>query len=279
MDNSSLIALVLLLCLVPAVAFYVMIWPGIRRRRIQSRPFPDAWLTTLRRQLPCYDSLSEAEQRRLRELVQLFIENKHFVGCAGQEIDDEIRVTIASQACLLVLKKSVEPYSSLRSVLVYPSTFIAERDEPDEIGLVSNTRRHLLGESWEQGKVILAWDNVQHGVSDPEDGENVVFHEFAHQLDSESGITNGAPVLLESGAYEDWSEVLRREYELLCHKAETAEASLLDHYGAIDPAEFFAVITETFFERPTELVEEHPDLYAQLKAFYGLDPAGWAEAR
>jgi len=275
LDTQSLIAFTVLGLLVVAVVFYVLYWPGLRRRRILAAPFPEHWLAILRRHLPIYDAMPQTMQQRLRELVQLFIADKRFVGCAGQVIDDEVRVTIAAQACLLVLNRPGPHFRQLRSVLVYPSTFIAVHEVSDELGLVSTSRSHLLGESWDHGQVVLAWDNVLEGVLNLDDGRNVVLHEFAHQLDSETGTTNGAPELFTRGAYKSWAEVFHHEYELLQEQAALELEGLLDSYGATDPAEFFAVATETFFERPRQMATHHQALYQEMVKFYRLDPASW----
>ncbi len=216
-----------------------------------------------------------AEQEQLQTLIKVFLADKDFYGCAGQEIDDDIRVTIAAQACLLVLNQGRTPYPELDSILVYPSTFVATRDVADELGLVSTNHIAMLGESWSQGKVVLAWDNVEHGVLNLQDGHNVVLHEFAHQLDHESGSSNGAPVLSTRGAYKSWAHVFSEEFEELQDDAAHGRHSLLDHYGATNPAEFFAVATETFFERPKEMAAYHQELYQQLKDYYRLDPREW----
>ena len=201
--------------------------------------------------------------------------DKQYIGCGGQQIDDEIRVTIAAQACLLLLNRHSNLYDELQSVLVYPSTFVATRQVRDDLGLVSTSHSALLGESWSQGKVVLAWDNVERGVMNLQDGHNVVLHEFAHQLDHESGATNGAPILNTQGAYKSWALVLLKEYEQLQQEASHNQHSLMDHYGATNPAEFFAVATETFFERPQQMHRHHAELYRELADFYKVDPVKW----
>lgn len=277
MDTASIIALIVLALIVVGVIFYVAIWPGLRRQRIVRQPFPDTWQKVLEQRLPFVRQFPEPQLRRFQDLIKLFIADKEFIGCAGQSIDDDIRVTIAAQACLLVINKPDDHYRRLRSILVYPSTFVATRDVRDEIGLVSTSRTAMLGESWDLGKVVLAWDNVEQGVRNLHDGHNVVLHEFAHQLDSESGATNGAPVLLTRGAYASWARVFQLEYEHLQQSALHHRQSLLDEYGATNPAEFFAVATETFFERPREMAAHHQELYQQLAGFYALDPAQWQD--
>lgn len=275
MPISSLLTLLVLLLIVVAVIFRVLFWPRIRLKAIQGRKFPSDWLQILNRRLPFYKSLPVKLQQRLRNLIKVFLHDKQFIGCAGQQINDEIRVTIAAQACLLILNRSNNPYQDLNSVLVYPSTFVATREIRDDLGLVSTNHIALLGESWSQGKVILAWDNVEIGVRNLHDGRNVVLHEFAHQLDNESGAHNGAPLLLTRGAYKSWAHVFSEEFEELQREAASGKKSLIDHYGATNPAEFFAVTTETFFERPEKMRRSHLELYRELVNFYGIDPTDW----
>lgn len=275
METRFLITLLLLLLQVFAVIFYVVFWPGIRRNRIEQQLFPPQWLEIVRRRLPFYDRLRAEQQSRLQNLIKRFLHDHNFVGCAGLEITDEIRITVAAQACLLILNKKGYHYRTLKSVLVYPSTFVATREVRDELGLVSTNHTALLGESWDQGKVVLAWDNVEKGVCNLQDGQNVVLHEFAHQLDSESGVVNGAPILQTRGAYKSWAHVFHKEYEELNFRKQNNYQSLLDDYGATNPAEFFAVATETFFERPAEMYTHHRELFDELAAYYQVDPKQW----
>ncbi|MFK7863654.1 MAG: zinc-dependent peptidase [Pseudohongiellaceae bacterium] len=275
MNSESVIALVVLCLLLVATVFWVAFWPRVRRKRITSIPFPDSWRQIVCRRLPFFVKLPAELQRRFEDQIKVFVYDKSFVGCAGQDIDDEVRVTIAAQACLLILNRDVNPYLKLDSVLVYPSTFVATRQVRDELGLVSVSQTAMLGESWSQGKVILAWDNVEEGARSFKDGQNVVLHEFAHQLDNESGSHNGAPVLATSGAYQSWAHVLTGEFEQLQKKAARGRRGLIDHYGATNPAEFFAVTTETFFERPEEMFKSHRELFDELAGFYRLDPRNW----
>lgn len=275
MPVSSQIALLGLLLIVAGVIFFMIYWPSIRLRRITQRDFPARWLEIVQRRLPFFHSLPDLSQRQLQDLIKVFINDKRFVGCAGQQINDEIRVTIAAQACLLILNRSNNPYEKLHSVLVYPSTFVATREVRDELGLVSTNHIAMLGESWSQGKVVLAWDNVEKGVRNLTDGHNVVLHEFAHQLDNESGGHNGAPLLATRGAYRSWAHVFSSEFEMLQKEVRKGKQGLLDHYGATNPAEFFAVTTETFFERPTDMARNHEELFTELCRFYKLDPRDW----
>ena len=275
MPLSSILALTLMLIIVIVVIFYQVFWPGISLRRIQQQKFPVEWEPLVRQTLPIYAGLSSAQQLQLHELIKLFLARKNFVGCGGQQIDDEVRVTIAANACLLLLDRNTDCYPQLHSVLVYPSTFVVEHEQRDAIGLVSMNSNPLVGESWSNGKVILAWDDVQRGVTNFRDGHNVVLHEFAHELDHEDGATNGAPILRTRGAYKSWAKVFAAEFAELQLKTVHGHESLLDKYGATNPAEFFAVATETFFERPREMQAHHAELYQELKGFYCVDPAQW----
>lgn len=249
-------------------------WRRWRDHRVSQRPFPEDWLAFLKHSLPIYDQLTEAEQQRLRQLVQRFIAQKRFYGCAGLEITDEIRVAVAGQACLLLLHRKTRLYPKLQSILVYPSAFRVARAESQSDGTVSEAGRDLAGESWSNGKVILSWDHVTSGVQDFTDGQNVVMHEFAHQLDSQSGSTNGAPPLYHN-SYRTWATVFEDNFKGLRERTRRGRHTVMDSYGTLNPAEFFAVATETFFEQPHALQERRPDLYAQLQTYYQVDPRSW----
>jgi hypothetical protein len=244
-----------------------------RRRRLMKKPLPPEWLAIVERNMPYYQLLPSEQQRMLQGLVQVFLSEKRFEGCGGLELTDEIRVTIAAQGCVLLLARETDVYPELRSVLVYPNAYIANVTARQPDGTVVEGWQGRLGESWTQGYVVLSWDEVLRDASDIHDGRNVVFHEFAHQLDSESGAAEGAPLLPESSMYDDWARVFGAEYQALCDNVERDEPTLLDAYGTVSPAEFFAVATEFFFELPLELEAHHPELYGQLKLFYRQDPA------
>lgn len=238
----------------------------LRHRRIMSAPFPDAWEQHLETHVHPYHSLSREERRQVRRRVQWFVADKRFEGCGGQEITDEIKVAIAGQACLLLLNRRIGCYSRLRSVLVYPSTYQATEGGQTSL---------RLGESWSTGVVVLAWDSVRRGAENFEDGQNVTFHEFAHQLDQEDGTADGAPILGKRCSYRTWATVLGSSYSKLRRRVKKGRRTVIDQYGATQPAEFFAVATETFFEKPRQLEKHHPELYAELKRYYRLDPLAW----
>ncbi|MFG6415655.1 zinc-dependent peptidase [Roseateles sp. DC23W] len=250
-------------------------WVRSRRERIASQPFPPAWRRLLRRHVPLVARLPARQQLRLKGLMQVFLAEKPIIGCRGLKVTDEMRVTIAALACLPLLGAARGLYPELRQILLYPGAFVVERPVTESGGVLSDQRRVLAGESWSQGQVLLAWDEVKRGAATPGDGHNVVIHEFAHQLDQAGGQANGAPALATAADYRRWSTVMQNEFDALRARLAQGEPSLIDAYGATEPAEFFAVISELFFERPLELAAAHPALYAELSRYYRLDPAGW----
>ena len=251
-----------------------------RRRRpsIRARPFPPAWLAIIEKNVAYYRLLPPEDQSDLCGHVQVFLEEKSFVGCGGLELTDEIRVTVAAQACVLLLHRDTDYFPDLESILIYPSTYVVHRHQQVAGGVVIDGPEARLGESWLRGEVVLAWDSVLAGAADARDGHNVVFHEFAHQLDQESGDANGAPVLPRRSMYIAWVRVLGAEFNALVREAEQLHRTDIDRYGATNPAEFFAVVTEAFFETPVQLRRKHRALYDQMRLFYRQDPAARAEA-
>ena len=251
-----------------------------RKRRwakLRTAPFTDAWREIIARRMPAYTRLDEHGQRRLEEWIQVFLGEKEFTGCEGFEITDDVRVTIAAAACLLLVgfdDNGARCYPSLHSIFVYPQQYERTTTQHFEGGLVMETDSTILGESWHRGPIVLSWCDVEMGLANDADGHNVVFHEFAHQLDDESGRTDGAPILDNRQQYGPWARVLGSEYEKLVNAAHRHRKSSLNKYGATNPAEFFAVVTEEFFEQPHQLLRIHPDLYEQFREFYKQDPAG-----
>ncbi len=246
-----------------------------RRQKLRAQPFPAAWRDILRQRVPYVRALPADLQRQLKQHIQVFVAEKAFIGCAGLDITDEMRVTIAAQACLLLLNRPRGYYPGLRQILLYPGSFVVRREHTDGIGVAHHGRQVLSGESWAQGQVILSWHDAREDAATPDDGQNVVIHEFAHQLDQETGAANGAPVLARREHYARWSQVLGAEFNQLQARAAHTQASLFSDYGATDPAEFFAVISEVFFEQPQRMATEHPALYRELTQLYRLDPLSW----
>jgi Mlc titration factor MtfA (ptsG expression regulator) len=253
-------------------------WRRLRQNQWRAQPFPRHWFGILRRRVPLYRRLPADLQIRLRQEMLVFLAEKPLVGCAGLRITDEMRVTIAAQACLLLLGARRGGYPELREVLVYPDAFVVQARDGDASvpGLHHEWEEARSGESSARGQVVLSWADVKAGSRDPDDGFNVVIHEFAHQLDQVKGYANGAPPLPSAQAYALWSGVMQAEYDALHARLRAGQQGLLDPYAATAPAEFFAVASETFFERPQALAEQHPALYQQLSGFYRLNPLSWA---
>lgn len=250
-------------------------WREARRARLRRRPFPAEWREILRRRMPAYRRLPPDLQQQLRGEVQVLLAEKPFVGCDGLVVTDEIRVLIAGQAALLQLNRPAGHFPNLREILVYPGPFVVDREQPDGSGLWHRMRRVHLGESWQRGQVILSWPDVLHGAADPADGDNVVVHEFAHQLDQQSGRANGAPVLGRIERYPGWTAAFRAAFDEVRRRESAGEPTLIGAYGASDPAEFFAVASERFFERPQALADGFPALFEQMRAYYQVDPRSW----
>ncbi len=232
------------------------------------------WQSLIEKNIPIYKRLPEDLKQQFHGLINVFLDEKAFVGCGGQEITDEIKVTIAAQACMLLLNRKTRFYPKLKTIYVYPHTYVAKGLMNDG-GLIVEGKSVRLGESWQNGPVVLTWDSVTGGARNIQDGRNVVFHEFAHQLDQEDGDADGAPILENRSDYRGWAQVLGEEYERLRSKTRGRRRSVLNKYGATNPAEFFAVATEAFFEKPRQMHKRSPDLYEELKTYYKLDPLNW----
>jgi Mlc titration factor MtfA (ptsG expression regulator) len=262
---------------VPAWLWGPPMWRAARRMRIRRQPFPLQWREVLRRRMPAFARLPADVQLRLKKQAQVLLAEKPFIGCAGLEVTEEMRVLVAVQASLLLLRKHAGNFDGLRQILIYPGAFVVERPITDATGVVRDERKALAGESWQQGQVLLAWDEVLAGAADPNDGRNVVIHEFAHQLDQAHGAANGAPFLPGARRRLRWAEVLGQEYGALQESLAAGVPGLIDPYAATNPAEFFAVVSELFFEKPSELAAQHATLYGEYKSFYGVDPLAWLD--
>jgi Mlc titration factor MtfA (ptsG expression regulator) len=252
----------------------VFAWLKRRRRdALRRAPFPAEWRAIIAKNVPYVAGLPPEDREELAGHIQVFLAEKHFEGCGGLRITDEVRVTIAAQACVLLLHRSTDDYPRLGSILVYPTTYLVPGDHPAPGGLVSEEPQARLGESWIRGEVVVVWDDVLAGAADIHDGHNVVLHEFAHQLDQEDGASDGAPILPARSMYVAWARVLGRDFDRLVRETHRHHRTLIDRYGATNPAEFFAVATELFFEKARPLRSKHPELYDQLRQFYQQDPA------
>jgi Mlc titration factor MtfA (ptsG expression regulator) len=247
-------------------------WAERRRARLRATPFPVPWRRILRRRVPAMARLPTDLQLQLKRHIQVFVSEKAFIGCQGQAITDDVRVTIAAQACLLLLGyPRADYFPRLRQILVYPEAFVVSRERPMGGGVVQEQRRVMSGESWAQGQVIMSWADVLAGAADPEDGRNVVLHEFAHQVDQDTGVADGRPWRPSPAKRRRWAAVMDEAFRHL----QAQPSTLIDAYGASDPAEFFAVVTEVFFERPQALAAQAPAVYRELAELYRLSPAQW----
>ena len=256
----------------------MLLLTGIRRKRLRAAPFPPDWLRVLEQHVPLYRRLPAADRDELRGHIQVLLAEKHFEGGGGFPMSDEARVVIAAQAALLLLHRETDYYPALSSIVVYPDEFIVQQSEIDETGVVFEGEDVRSGESWFHGTLVLSWKDVLLSGSEGYEDYNVVIHEFAHQLDTEEGISSGEPLLGRRPRLR-WEGVLADEYERLRADDAAGRPTFLDPYGADNPAEFFAVATECFFTLPAELQHQHPELYAELARHFRQDPASWPGER
>jgi Mlc titration factor MtfA (ptsG expression regulator) len=245
-----------------------------RRRRLLATPFPAGWLAYLKDNVALAASLTPSERARLQDNLRVFIAEKNWEGCGGLTITEEIQVTVAAHACLLLLCLEHDYFRRVLSVLVYPSAYRDPGEHPRDFGVVDDGSEGREGEAWYRGPVVLAWDAVLANGRDPSLGRNLVLHEFAHQLDFLDGASDGTPPLKSREQYRRWHDVMSAEYDKLVLASERGRATLLDHYGATNPSEFFAVCTECFFTQPVAMTHRTPRLYQVLREYYGQDPAG-----
>ncbi len=275
LQNYSRDLLTLLLGLAVTAA---ILYPAWRRKQRQQQlraiPFPAKWRKLLQQNWPLYRALPADLQQELRKQVQRFIGETEFVGCAGLTVTEPMKVMIAAQASLLTLKLPVSDYPGLRQVLVYPDAFGVTANHADTAGVVHDQLQWREGESWQQGQVVLSWRHTLQGAAVADDGRNLVFHEFAHQLDGQTGQVNGSPAL-PSGLQPLWSAQMQQAFDGLQQDLKVGAAPWIDPYAATNPAEFFAVLTELFFEMPAYLAERQPNLYQLMQQFYQLDPQSW----
>ena len=250
-------------------------WRRWRDRRYLARhPLPDdLWAATAG--VPSLAHLDAAERARLRALATLFLRDKAFYGAHDFPVTDGMRVRVAAEACLPLLYLDGRHYADFASVVLYETSFVARREERDEIGVVHETETEMLGESWDRGPLILSWEDVLHP---PHEGTNVVLHEFAHKLDGTDGVLDGRPPLRRGMRGADWQRAFQAAYDDLCARVDaTADEddevdSDVDPYGAEAPEEFFAVSVELFFMAPALLHGQYADVYTQLRTWLGQDP-------
>lgn len=246
-----------------------------QRNRLKRRPFPLIWHSIIENNLPIYLHLTLTERRRLQGHIQVFLTEKQFIGCRGLKVTEEMKVTIAAVACLLLLNERGKYFPKLRSILIYPSTYFVKETVAISNYVVEERHMARLGESWTHDQVILSWEQVQQDTHNWQNGRNVILHEFAHQLDQEDGKAEGVPILQRNSDYLIWARVMTEEYQKLCNDVQQGIKTVIDSYGVTNPAEFFAVATETFFEKPQQLLKQHPALYELLQKYYQVNPEQW----
>ncbi|MGB8701684.1 MAG: M90 family metallopeptidase [Thermosynechococcaceae cyanobacterium] len=276
--TEALIVLGLVTILAVAIFGYPVLVQA-RRNRLKRCPFPAQWAATVEQILPIYAGLSKLEQQRLQGHIQVFLAEKQFIGCGGLTVTPEMQVMIATVACLLLLNEQGQYFPKLRSILIYPDTYWVHETVTVGNGIVEERQVARLGESWNADQLVLSWAQVQYDLAHWTDGTNVILHEFAHQLDQADGRAEGVPILPPELDSKAWATVMTQGYQHLCQATERGRKTAMDPYGTTNPAEFFAVATETFFEKPQALQKEYPDLYAQLQQYYGLHPLEWRQNR
>ena len=261
----------------------IFAWLKARKRKeIVKQEFPEAWRAILHEMVSHYKYLNDKDQDHLEKLIQVFIAEKNYEGCNGLEITDTIRVTIAANACMLLLGLSHDLYKNLDSILVYPSTVVIPESRVSMFSQSPSVTRNevaILGQAFMRGPVILIWDAVKRGAKHPERGHNVVYHEFAHIIDMYDGKADGTPILSSRDQYKKWAKICTKEFFLLQERSKKGKKTFLDKYGATNEPEFFAVATEYFFDKPVKMKKKHPSLYTLLQGFYNQDPAGRAKRK
>ena len=260
-----------------ATIFGYPAWVEWRRNRLRRRSPSPQQQATLEHSLPMYEQLTIAERTRLHGHIQVFLAEKQFIGCRGLQVTAEMKTTVAAIASLLLLNERGKYFPRLRSILIYPDAYIVRETVAVGGGIVQERQTARLGESWTTDQVVLSWGQIQHDLTHWQDGQNVVLHEFAHQLDQEDGKAEGVPILRHPADYEAWAAVMAADYQQHCDRTAKGEKTVMNPYGATNPAEFFAVATETFFEKPQQFLTHHPGLYEQLRQYYRLNPVEWAK--
>lgn len=246
-----------------------------RRERILAEPFPPEWRRTLRRDAAVLKTLPDDLWKRLENDLRLFMAERDWEPCGGLREREEMRVLISAEACLLTLGRSVDAFDHVRTILLYPARYVAREAVEDELGVVTEDLDDREGEAWERGQVVLSWSEVSADAKRA-DGRNLVLHEFAHQIDLLDFLNGARPGPQDRERFARWRETFLDAFEAFAEAVDRGKkVRVLDPYGAEDEAEFFAVSTEAFFERPSDLKRHHPDLYALLSEYFALDPAGW----
>lgn len=248
-----------------------------KKIKLLQKPLHSDWVVILENKVTLYSILPDALRAELHGHIQVFLYEKEFIG-QGIQITEEIKLTIAGNACILLLQGDNQgnkrSFPDFTSIIVYPDTYVAKQTKQD--GLAEHQEHSArAGESWMRGPIVLSWKDVVRGSQHLRDGHNVVLHEFAHKLDEQNNVMDGLPLLRDKSDYAEWTKTFRKEYADLIKRAKRNKNSVLDEYGTVSPPEFFAVATESFFEKPKHMQRKLPDLYTQLKKFYNVDPVSW----
>lgn len=249
-----------------------MLFRSYRRKRIRRRQFPADWEATLKHNFLHYRLLPEEDLAELRGHILVFVEEKKFFGGQNFQVTEEMKITVAAYACLLLLHRETDYFPRMRTVVIYPSEYMAPYREVDPIGVVVEGFQIRSGEAWQRGPVVLSWEAVLRDSQRARGCRHVVIHEFAHQLDYESGGAEGTPAIRGRISQEEWTRLMQAEYRRLRRETLLGRPTLLDRYGITSPAEFFAVAVETFFMCPQRLNLRHPELYGILRSFFRQDP-------
>jgi len=253
-------------------------WRNRRRKQLAAEPFPEEWLQIVRRNCRHYALLNPAEQARLLRDTRWFVAEKDIQTSVDLTLTDEMRVTIGAHAALLGLGFSEPPFDRMISIILRPESYVAKTSRNYGAGLEIVSDEDRIGEAWKHGPIVLSWEDIQQQCRDDPDGRNVILHEFAHFLDMLNGDVDGVPLMRSREQYEVWKEVTEQEYRRLLRHTERGRPTLIDPYGATSLIEFFAVVTECFFEEAVDLQSEHPRLYEVFRLYYGQDPASRSES-
>ncbi len=273
---ETAVVLIAVGCII-AIIFGYPAWVEWQRNRLKRRSHSLQQQATLEHSLPMYEQLTIAERTRLQGHIQVFLAEKQFIGCRGLQVTAEMKVVVAAIASLLLLNERGKYFPRLRSILIYPDAYVVRETVAVGGGIVEERQTARLGESWVADQVVLSWGQIQHDLTHWQDGQNVILHEFAHQLDQEDGKAEGVPILRRNADYGAWAAVMAADYQQLCDRTAKGEKTVMNPYGATNPAEFFAVATETFFEKPQQFLTHYPGLYEQLRQYYQLNPVAWAK--
>jgi len=246
----------------------------LKRKWLLQKPFPEEWLRLLEKHVPVYNKLPVHLKETLKSRVAIFLDEKLFEGCGGLVLTDKIKMVIASYASVLILSEPSGYYPDLQSILVYPDEYIAPVNEESD-GIITEGTETRKGEYWNIGSIVLSWQDIRDNIYGKTKGQNLIYHEFAHQLDQRYGLTAGIDEHGTIYREDKWTQTIAETYRNLRSRRGGYSASVLDNYGATHPAEFFSVATEAFFEQPVRLQREQPDIYALLTSFYHLNPAEW----